>query len=63
MMEIRNSAYELDDLGIITDPWAVDGYPYRLYDMVQYAKAIGKNVADLTDEEREPFRIKKTKSE
>lgn len=62
-MEIRNPAYELDDLGVMTDPWPVDGYPYRLYDMVQYAKTVGKNVADLTNEEREPFRIKKTEGE
>ena len=57
-MEKKDPTFELDDFGVLTDPWPVESYPYRLYDMVQYAKAIGKKVADLTDEERELFRKK-----
>lgn len=57
-MEKKDPTFELDDFGVLTDPWPIESYPYRLYDMVQYAKAIGKKVADLTDEERELFRKK-----
>ena len=39
------------------DPYKVTLCPYKLRDMFHYASSIGKELSELTEEEREQFRI------
>lgn len=39
------------------DPYTSTPCPYRLHDLVDYARSVGKDPDKLTEEERERFRI------
>ena len=47
---------ELQDFGKMTDPWEVNEQGYRLRDLFEYCKQVGKKPAELDDEERDKFR-------